>query len=295
MEDLQEELEKLYIWEAENNMKFNGKKFELLRFGNNSNLKEDTNYFTPGMDQIIEEKEVLRDLGVMMANDATFTNHVSTVCKKVNQKSGWIFRTFQCRETLFLKHLWKSLVQPHIDYCSQLYFPSKASDMERIESLLKTFSKKIPALRNLSYWERLKQLKLYSQERRMERYRILYVWKIQKELVPNCGLTFSSDNSRRGLECVIPVLKGPKGVQALREKSFQIHGAKLFNALPKNLRNSNVNNIEDFKSLLDKYLESIPDEPKVGDYIPSACDQVTMKPSNSLICQTQKILRNRGS
>ena len=129
----------------------------------------------------------------------------------------------------------------------------------------------------------------------MERYRILYVWKIMKEIVPNCGLTFSDDNSRRGLECNIPVLKGPKGVQTLREKSFQIHGAKLFNALPKNLRNSKVTNIEDFKYLLDKYLESIPDEPKVGEYIPTACDQMTMKPSNSLICQTQKILRNRGS
>ena len=88
---------------------------------------------------------------------------------------------------------------------------------------------------------------------------------------------------------MIPVLKGPKGVQSLREKSFQIHGAKLFNSLPKNLRNSRGNDIEEFKSKLDKYLESIPDEPKVGEYIPSACDQITLKPSNSLICQTQKM------
>ena len=140
------------------------------------------------MEEIIKEKEVLSDLGVMMANDATFTHHVNLVCTKVNQKSGWMFRTFQCRETLFIKHLWKSLIQPHIDYCSQLYFPTKASDMERIETLFKT--SKIPALRNLSYWERLRQLKLYSQGRRMERYRILYVWKIQKGLAPNCGLEF---------------------------------------------------------------------------------------------------------
>ena len=69
----------------------------------------------------------------------------------------------------------------------------------------------------------------------------------------------------------------------------------LFNALPKHLRNSKGKNIEDFKTLLDKHLESIPDEPKVGDYIPSACDQITLKPSNSLICQTQKIVRIRGS
>ena len=133
----------------------------------------------------------------------------------MNQKSGWMFRTFQCRETLFLKHLWKSLIQPQIDYCSQLYFPTKASDMERIESLFKTFSKKIPALRNLSYWERLRQLKLYSQERRIKRYRILYAWKKQKGLAPNCVLEFSSSDSRRGLECIIPPLKGDSKSESL--------------------------------------------------------------------------------
>jgi hypothetical protein len=30
-------------------------------------LKQSTVYFTPGMDQVIEEKENLRDLGVMMS------------------------------------------------------------------------------------------------------------------------------------------------------------------------------------------------------------------------------------
>ena len=57
VEDLQEELEKLYIWETENNMKFNGKKFELLRFGKNSNLKEDTNYFTQGWTKSLKRKK----------------------------------------------------------------------------------------------------------------------------------------------------------------------------------------------------------------------------------------------
>ena len=119
----------------------------------------------------------------------------------------------------------------------------------------------------------------------MERYRILYVWKIQKALAPNCGLEFSSPDSRRGLECIIPPLKGSKGVvQNLREKSFQVHGAKLFNILPKKIRNSKSNDVEEFKTLLDNFLQSIPDEPKVGEYVPSSCDQIPLKPSNSLIC-----------
>ena len=39
VENLQEDLECLYAWARENNMKFNGTKFQLLRFGENHDLK----------------------------------------------------------------------------------------------------------------------------------------------------------------------------------------------------------------------------------------------------------------
>ena len=133
----------------------------------------------------------MRDLGVLMSNTTSFSNHVNLVCKKVNQKSGWKLRTFQCRDTLFLKHMEKSLTQPHIDYCSQLYFPI-ATYMEKIRNLFRTYSKKIPELRSLNYWDRFKCLKTYSQERRLECYRIIYVWKILQGLVPNCGMEFTN-------------------------------------------------------------------------------------------------------
>ena len=47
VEKLQAELEKIYRWEKKNNLKFNGSKFEVLRFGDNTNLKENTEYFSP--------------------------------------------------------------------------------------------------------------------------------------------------------------------------------------------------------------------------------------------------------
>ena len=63
--------------------------------------------------------------------------------------------------------------------------------------------KKIPEVGNLNYCERIKALEMYSQQRRMERYRVIYSWKILEGLVPNCGLKFTS-NERRGREAVIP-------------------------------------------------------------------------------------------
>ena len=50
-------------------------------------------------------------------------------------------RTFQSRNTWFTKFMWKTLIQVHVDYCSQLYFPAKSSDMEKIENLQKRFQK----------------------------------------------------------------------------------------------------------------------------------------------------------
>ena len=134
----------------------------------------------------------------------------------------------------------------------------------------------------MSYWERLKFLKMYSQERRMERYRAIYVWKILEGCVPNCGL-LETYSERRGREVAIPAIRGRGKLQTIREGSFTIHGSKVFNSLPKEIRNLSRISVDDFKSKLDKYLETLPDEPKVGDYTPSACSQVTMAPSNSII------------
>ena len=116
VEDLQKELIKLDNWAKVNNMEFNKGKFLVLRYGENEALKNETEYFSGEYDEIIERKESLRDLGVQLTDDGTFGEQIERVCKKARQKSGWLFRTFYSRNTQFLKQVFKSLVQPHIDY-----------------------------------------------------------------------------------------------------------------------------------------------------------------------------------
>ena len=290
VESLQEDLEKLYHWQDENNMAFNGKKFEILRYGRNQDLKNSTSYLTPEAEDLIEVKECLRDLGIQMSDDARFSNHVDHVCSKVRQKSGWILRTFNNRSTFFMKFMWKSLVQGHIDYCSQLYFPSQSNGLENIENLMKTFTKKIPEVSHLDYWSRLRQLKMYSQQRRAERYRIIYTWKVLEGMVPNCGIEHTY-SERRGRECKIPDLRGRQAIQSLRDQSFQVTGPRLFNSLPRYIRNLKNKSKEEFKEKLDQFLASLPDQPKIGDLVPSICNQNTAKPSNSL---TDVILHHKN-
>ena len=148
-------------------------------------------------------------------------------------------------------------------------------------------------MKNLDYWQRLKHLKMLSQERRMERYRALYVWKILEGLVPNCGLE-STSSERRGREVLIHPARGKKIFQSLREGSFQVNGARLFNSLPKKLRNMTRIPLDDFKSSLDHYLETLPDEPNLPNYTPSTCNQMTAKPSNSIIDHARDSFRRPG-
>ena len=70
----------------------------------------------------------------------------------------------------------------------QLWMPPPGQKLEKMERLLKRWTSRIPTLRNLNYWQRLIELKMYSEQRRLERYRAIYVWKVLQGLVPNHGV-----------------------------------------------------------------------------------------------------------
>ena len=141
VEDLQNDLEQLYEWAKQNNMVFNGTKFQLIRYGHDEDLKNNTEYFTEGTNNIIERSETLRDLGVILSDDATFKDHIEHVVKKVRQKTGWVLRTFYSRRMSIMKTLFKSLIVPQVDYCSQLWMPIKPTQIQTIEKLQKDFFK----------------------------------------------------------------------------------------------------------------------------------------------------------
>jgi hypothetical protein len=282
VEKLQEDISKLHEWGERNNMEFNNGKFVVLRYGKNVEIKENTSYFSGDTEEIIEEKESTRDLGIIMQNNACFDEQIDKVCKKVRQKSGWLFRTFYNRQSWFLRHMWNSLVQPHIDYCSQLWAPGEGAELEKIEKLLKDFTSKIPEISHMTYWERLAKMKLNSQQRRIERYRIIYVWKSLENIVPDTNITLANDeNSRIGRMCRVPTLKPME--RRKREESFQVAGPKLFNCLPKSIRNLRGIGVEEFKEQLDLFLSTVPDEPKISGAMPLNCEK-----SNSLLHQVAR-------
>merc|ERR1712240_909911 len=149
-----------------------------------------------------------------------------------------------------------SLVRPSIDYCSQVWGPCEDPVLDSLEKVLKDFSKLIPEIRNFSYEERLKRLNLHSIQRRFDRYRVIYMKKIQLGLVPNPGVVMDhTPVSRNGATFKVPDknLLTNEWSSMSRKESFQYRGPKLFNS------------IDNFKSKFYEYLSLIPDNPRLGN------------------------------
>ena len=118
---LQQNMESVYNLERSNNMQFNSGKLKLIKFGKDQTLKSNRTYFGLDHKKVISDSDDVRDLGIHITPDATFKFHISKVISQVNQRIGYLLRTFNCRAPEFMRWCWKNYIQPIIDYCSQLW------------------------------------------------------------------------------------------------------------------------------------------------------------------------------
>ena len=281
----------IYPWGPANNMALNGDKFEHLNIGKNLQQIKST-YTDPNGNIIIEKKEI-KDLGVIISNDLTWTKHITEVVSRARVMSSWVLRTFCTRDKDAMTTMWNTQIRSILDYCSPLWSPCSTNykNIDLLEGSQRSFTKQINGTEELDYGQRLRFLKLFSVQRRHERYKIIYIYKIKEGLVPNIsnshGLQFLL-NRRQGCMCKMPSypLHHNKAVTA-RNNSFALTASSLWNCLPKHIRDISGLSVEAFKRRLDKVLKLYPDEPRcsaTGFYA-----DVHGRASNSLI----DISRNR--
>ena len=262
---LQTDLRTVYEWGEEKNMEFNGDKFEVMRYWPDKIQQIfQTGHFYEDPDRNpIAEKAHLRDLGVQSSDDLTFDGHICNILTVCTKMVGLILRCFRSRSPDVMNTAWKSIVQSRMDYCSQLWSPQKAELINRLEDIQRSFTSRIAGMDGLDYWERLHRLRWYSQQRRRERYAIILVWKVAESLVDGYSLTFL--NTRRGRECNVQRINAGalRMVGRARSGSLACLGAKLFNMMPRELRDISCGP-ETFKKKLDNHLKMFPDQPTIA-------------------------------
>ena len=160
--------------------------------------------------------------------------------------------------------IWKGLIQSKLDYTSQLWSPSDQGNISKLECVARHFTAKVHGMDGLDYWERLATLNMYSQERRRERYRIIFLWKVAQGLVQGYQATFTSSPRRGRVMQVSPLVNSaPASVKKAKESSLQVRGAQLFNVIPRALRDMIAGSPDQFKWQLDEWLSTIPDQPSI--------------------------------
>lgn len=210
----------------------------------------------------------LRDLGITVSCDLSWSTHIRAICDKARQMAGWVFSVFHSRNRDTMILLYKSLVRCHLEFCSPLWNPTKISDIQELESVQRAFSARINAFQHLHYWDRLKKLGLMSLQRRRERFIVLHMWKICHGSTPNELKIRFEYNNRMGLTAKVPPLH--KGCalanQTLYENSFGVRGPRIWNCIPADLRA--IQRMDTFKSKLTEFLLIVPDTPPIRGYTP---------------------------
>ena len=55
-----------------------------------------------------------------------------------------------------MRHLFKALVLPLTEYCSQLWSPADRASIQKLESIQRNFTSRLAAMADKNYWQRLK-------------------------------------------------------------------------------------------------------------------------------------------
>ena len=273
---LQEDLYSVAEWARYNNMALNEDKYELLTHLHNQNaiihefpfaIMDFT--YTLSNGKILYPHDQLKDLGIEVTHDLSWSAHICDIASKGRSMAGWVLSAFKTRDKTAMLTLYKALVRSLMEYCCILWNPTSVTQIQQIESVQRTFTSKINGIQHMNYWERLNYLGIMSLQRRRDRYVIIHMWKILHGKCPNDNRIEFKPLSRFGRPEVLPsLIKGSsKRSQTLYDSSFSVVGPQLWNILPRNLHL--ITNLDEFKSKLYQFLSLFPDTPPVTGYTPS--------------------------
>jgi hypothetical protein len=273
---LQHNLNHIINWSKLNNMELNNDKFELLCYNlgtvnSNQNLLKELPFQNDlrnynASDKTIEPVSLVRDLGIYIDKNINWKDHYNIITKKAKQMCGWILSSFYSRGKDVMLVLFKSLVRNSLEYCCEVWFPHLKKDIVSLEQIQRSFTNRISQQQGLNYWQRLKNLKIYSLQRRREKIIILHVWKIKNNFYPNTVfLSFKLNKRANAEKANLPPMPNVKGKLLTKfEESFLVQVCKLWNVLPPKL--THIKSLYLFKAELNKFLQGIPDEPPLPGY-----------------------------
>ena len=216
--------------------------------------------------------KTVKDLGILATDDLMFKEHIKKITNASKGVMGMLMRTFTTREKEPMIKMFNTYIKSKLEYCCVVWSPEQQKLINELENIQKIFTSKINGMESLNYHERLKSLEMYSLERRRERYFIIYGWQqIEgiKENIMNLRVSWGGRNRNITVPNIPHQING-KAITTknrnLIHKSPARQCQRLFNCLPTTIRNLTGVTTDTFKNHLDKWLKSVPDQPRGGGY-----------------------------
>ena len=125
---LQQDLDKLSVWEKKWQMAFHPKKCQVLRISRSRKPFIHT-YNLHG--ETLESADEVKYLGLTISADIKWNSHVTNVSKKANSKLAFLRRNLRVASPRLKEQLYKTVVRSNMEYVSAVWDPHerKYSDM----------------------------------------------------------------------------------------------------------------------------------------------------------------------
>jgi len=182
---LQDKLNELYDWCNMWQLTISYKKCNVMFVGNSS---YNVNFSISG--NVLETVDKVKDLGVIVDDSLTFSDHISQVVKRAFIRTNLICKCFISRNVDNLLQAFLVYVRPILEYASCVWSPHYIGDIQKIESVQRRFTKRLPGYDTLDYKSRLTKLGIETLETRRLRQDLIFTYKIVFGLVDQSANDF---------------------------------------------------------------------------------------------------------
>ena len=247
---LQLDLDKLVVWTEFNHMALHPQKSKAM-FVTTRQKRQNFKTKSTGLkihDNILEEVNSYKLLGLVIDNNLCWLNHISTLSKKISKKVFQLNRIKHFLDQHTRKLFFYAYIKPDIDYASTCWDLASKNCLKRLESVYKRSLKLILLKSSALEINDYRELNILPFGMSCRCNKSVFMYKIMNDLAPSYLYErFHVKNIRNKITIV-----SPRPRTDLFKSSLMYSGSKLWNEAPAYLKSKS--SLSSFKNAYHRYL-----------------------------------------